>query len=374
MTKPKSAPRRSPSRRQQPPIEVQIRRGDIAESEHVAVACVVDSAGETVAAYGEAERIIYPRSTIKPLQALPLIETGAADSFGLNDQEIALACASHSGERVHLGIAETWLRKLDLDPDALVCGAHLPYDESAARELLAHAAVPTTLHNNCSGKHLGMLTTALHCGDPLPGYEKSDHPVQQRVRGVLADLVDRSLATAPTAIDGCSIPTIAVSVRDIAAMMAKLLADDTARPDRATAARRIVRVMSEHPDLIAGSGRFCTDITRATGGGIVAKSGAEGVAIALLRDQGMAIAVKSLDGARRAAEAAMATLVPLFAPVTRGATAAFARYAAPAIENWRGIRTGAVQVVLANKPPHPNPLRPAFAVAASRRQARGEGI
>ena len=348
MTKPKSAPKRSPPRRQQPPIEVQIRRGDIAESEHVAVACVVDRAGETVAAYGDAERIIYPRSTIKPLQAMPLIETGAADSFGLNDEEIALACASHSGERVHLGIAETWLRKLDLDPEALVCGAHLPYDESAARELLAHAAAPTTLHNNCSGKHLGMLTTALHCGDSLPGYERSDHPVQQLVRDLLADLLDRSLATALTAIDGCSIPTIAVSVRDIAAMMAKLLADDTARPDRATAARRIVRVVSEHPDLIAGSGRFCTDITRATGGEIVVKSGAEGVAIALLRDQGMAIAVKSLDGARRAAEAAMATLVPLFAPVIGGATAAFARHAAPAIENWRGIRTGAVQVVLAN--------------------------
>jgi L-asparaginase II len=348
MTKPKSVPQRSVARRRHASIEVQIRRGDMVESEHAVAACVVDSAGETVAAYGEVERAVYPRSTIKPLLAMPLLETGAAAAFALNDEEIALACASHTGEPVHLRIAETWLGRLDLDIDALACGLHFPYDEFAAREVLAHDGAPSSLHNNCSGKPLGMLTTALHCGDPVMGYEKMDHPVQQRVRRPLADLLNRDLAAAPTAIDGCSIPTIAVSLHDIAAMMAQLLADHSARPQRAAASRRIVRVMAEHPDLIAGSGRFCTDITRATAGDIVVKSGAEGVAIALLRDQGMAIAVKSLDGARRDAEAAMATLVPVFAPVTGTATAAFARYAAPAIENWRGVRTGAIQVVLAN--------------------------
>ena len=366
MTKPQTPPRSQSeagsrslgSGRRSDPITVQIRRGDIVESEHFVAAAVIDAAGAMVAAYGDIKRVVYPRSTIKPLQALPLIETGAADAFGLSDDEIALACASHTGEPLHLAVAEAWLGRLELDLDAMACGAHLPYNDVAARDLLAHNGAPSPLHNNCSGKHLGMLTTALHCGDPLSGYEKLDHPVQQRIRRVFDELLGRDLATAPTAIDGCSVPTIGVSVRDIAAMMAQLLADPAAAPARTAAANRIVRVMSEHPDLIAGSRRFCTEVTRASGGQIIAKGGAEGVAIALLRDQGIAIALKSWDGARRAAEAAMATLVPMFSAVTGPAASTLARYAAPAIENWRGIRTGEIRVVIPNAREAPSPSGP----------------
>ena len=318
------------------------------ESAHTVMAAVVDSRGDVVETYGEVERIVYPRSAIKPLQALPLLESGAADAYGLGSEAIALACASHNGEPRHLDVAQAWLAKLDLDPAIMACGAHVPYGEDAAREMIVLDRAPTPLHNNCSGKHLGMLTTALHCRDALAGYERRDHPVQQRVRRVLADLIGRDLDDAPSAVDGCSIPTIGVSVREIATMSASLMADHPGREARNLAARRIVEAMAEHPELIAGSARFCSDIGRAAGGAVVVKSGAEGVAVALLREAGMAIAVKVLDGARRAAQAATATLIPRYARISSAATVALARYATPAIENWRGIQTGSIRVRVSN--------------------------
>ena len=337
-----------PHARQRPPLTVEIWRGDMVESEHRVIAAIVDTCGDVVAGYGDVELVVYPRSAIKPLQAIPLLESGAADAYGLGSDAIALACASHNGESIHVDIARDWLGTLDLDPGAFACGSHMPYGEAAAHEMIVHDRAPSPLHNNCSGKHLGMLTTALHCGDALAGYEHRDHPVQQRIRRVLADLLDRDLDEAPTAVDGCSIPTIGVSMGEIAAMSAALLADHPEREARTLAARRIVDAMAKHPELIAGSGRFCSEIGRAAGGTVIVKSGAEGVAVALLRDAGIAIAVKVLDGARRAAEAATATLIQGYAKVSPIASEALARYATPAIENWRGIQTGAIRVNLPN--------------------------
>ena len=222
----------------------------------------------------------------------------------------------------------------------------MPYDETASQDLILQRRTLSPLHNNCSGKHLGMLTTALHCQNPLPGYERPDHPVQLRVRQLFADLLESDLRAAPVAIDGCSVPTVGVTIRDIAVMMVALIADRAANDTRGAAARRIVDAMAEHPDVIAGSGRFGTDMGRATSGDIIVKGGAEGMCAALLRTQGLAIVLKAVDGARRAAEAAMATLIPLFAPVAGPTTEVLARYAAPPIENWRGIHTGAIRVVL----------------------------
>ncbi len=327
------------------PIDIEIWRGAIVESQHTVLAAIVDSEGRLVAAFGDVDRLVYARSAIKPLQALPLLETGAADAYGLGDAEIALACASHNGTPAHVTIAESWLAKLDLVPEALACGAHLPYGDGAAREILAHGKSPSPLHNNCSGKHLGMLSTALHCGEDPTGYEAIDHPVQQRIRAALSGALGRNLDAAPVAIDGCSVPTVGMALREVAAMLARFGAAAAPNAGRVSTAGRIAGAMVALPEIIAGEGRFCTDITRVGKGEVLVKGGAEGIGAALLREPGLAIVVKAIDGAKRAAEAALAALIPRFAPLSTNVAAVLARHAAPAIENWRGIRTGYVRAV-----------------------------
>jgi len=316
------------------PIVVEVTRGGTVESRHRGAAAVVDAEGALVAAWGDVDRPVFPRSAVKPIQAIPLVETGAA----------ALACASHGGEPEHLRVVADWLRRIGLGPEFLVCGPHPPICESAAVALVRAGRAPSSLHNNCSGKHAGFLTTALHLGAPSAGYGAPDHPVQQRVRQALAEMGGVDLRDSVEGIDGCGVPVIAMPVSAIARGFAALADPNRLSPRRAAAVRRIVAAMTAHPYLVAGRGRFETVVMHACAGAVIVKGGAEGVSAAALPGKGLGIAVKIDDGAKRAVETVMAALLARFAGLEGRGRAALDAYLDQPIANSTGVRVGAVRL------------------------------
>lgn len=321
------------------PVAAEVTRGTMVESRHRAAIAVVDAAGRVVLRMGDIDAPAYPRSAIKPLQALPLLETGAADAFSLTDSEIALACASHGGEPRHTDAVAAWLARIGCGVDDLECGEHLPYHEPTAHALVQRGEAPSALHNNCSGKHAGFLTLARHLGVPTRGYIRHEHPVQQRILGVLESVTGVDLGAAPRGIDGCGIPVIGIPLGNMALAMARLI-EPSDQPDaRQAAAARIVEAMAAHPFMVAGSGRFCTRVMEAVGDRVVLKTGAEGVYCASLRAEALGIALKVDDGTTRAAEAAMGALLRRFGIIG----AAEAGLLDQPITNRAGTRVGEVR-------------------------------
>jgi len=326
------------------PNVVEITRGDMVESRHQVAVAVVDVAGSVVLQAGDIKRAIFARSAIKPLQALELIEAGAADAFGLTEREIALACASHNGEQRHVEIVRSWLGHIGLSVENLECGAHAPLSPAAAAKLTQAGDKPSALHNNCSGKHAGFLTLARHIEVKLSGYVQFDHPVQQRVLGILEHMSGLDLRNAPRGIDGCGIPVIAIPLGNIALAMARLAVPDDQPEPRQVAAKQIRDAMAAEPFLIAGTDRFDTRVIEATGGRALIKSGAEGVSCAMLSELGLGIALKVADGAQRGAETAMAQiLIRLGVPgIAAGDVEDLVE---PKIINRRGETVGAVRAI-----------------------------
>ncbi|MEQ9639217.1 MAG: asparaginase [Alphaproteobacteria bacterium] len=289
------------------PIVVAITRGKLVESHHLVDLAVVDADGGLVGGWGAVDHPVYPRSACKPLQALPLVESGAADAFGLEAKHLALACASHAGEPVHVDTVLAWLEKIGLSDDNLECGAHYPRNEAVFRALVKSGDELRQAHSNCSGKHTGMLTTAIHLGEPTAGYIRADHPVQRRIRAVLGELCGADLEDAEHGIDGCGIPTIPINLRALALGITRLATPTTLAPARAAACNRITSAMLAEPYMVAGRDRACTAIMRAAAGDAIAKTGAEGVYMAALPGRGIGLALKARDGAGRAAEVACVT-------------------------------------------------------------------
>jgi L-asparaginase II len=320
------------------PIAVLVWRGDRVESRHRVAYAVADVGGNLLHHEGDVLRPVLPRSAVKPLQALPLIESGAARRFAVSRRELALACASHGGEAMHTEAVRAWLERLGLDPSALECGAHAPTHEPTARRLVADHEAPTALHNNCSGKHAGMLTLALHLGAPVAGYIQPGHPVQQRVSAILAEMSGMSLP--PPAVDGCGIPTHAMPLANLAVAIARL-ADPGLAPGRAEACAQIRAAMAGHPELVAGSGRACTRIMAAAPG-LLVKTGAEGVYVAALPARRLGLALKVADGAARAAVVALMALLAKLGALD-AAAAALADLAAPMIQNHAGRVVGRIE-------------------------------
>lgn len=294
------------------PITVEVTRGPIVESRHRGAAAVVDAAGRLAAAWGDIDLPVYPRSAVKPMQAIPLVESGATDAFGLENKEIALACASHGGEAVHVETVSSWLARLGLDAAALECGSHWPSNDAAARALAAAGATPSALHNNCSGKHTGFLSVARHLGWNTGGYVHFEHPVQQYLLETMESLCGIKLRESPRGIDGCAIPTYAIPLRHLASGMARMAAPDALPAARAKAIRRILAAMAAEPFMVAGSGRYCTRILHRVGAKLMIKAGAEGILCAALPERGLGIALKCDDGATRAAETMMTALLIRF--------------------------------------------------------------
>ncbi|NBC31430.1 MAG: asparaginase [Alphaproteobacteria bacterium] len=291
------------------PVLVTVTRGSMVESGHRGAAVIADRNGKVVAHWGNFERPVYPRSAIKPVQAIPLIESGAAEALAVTDAEIALACSSHNAEPDHVERVRAWLARIGCPETALACGARPPMGAEAAAGLIRDGIEPGPVHNPCSGKHAGFLSTAHYKGEPLDGYTQLTHPVQQRLLGVIEQMTGQDLGTAPWARDGCAIPTFGISLGGLAVAMARF-ADPADLPERRIAAvLRIRRAWGGHPHLVAGSGRFDTKAMQAAAGRALVKTGAEGVFCACLPGEGLGIALKIDDGATRASEAAMAALL-----------------------------------------------------------------
>jgi L-asparaginase II len=322
-----------------PAFEIEITRGGLVESRHQVAAVVVDAEGDILAAWGDPERLTFPRSANKPLQALPLIETGAADRFQLTDRHIAFSCASHNGESFHVDAARAWLAQIGLDVSALECGVHMPSDPVHASQMIRRGEAPTALHNNCSGKHSGMLTHAVHCGEDPKGYIAIDHPTQRRITRTVMEICGLS-GTPEHGVDGCGIPTFAIPLRNLALGMARLADPGGLTVDRASAAARIVAGMAATPEMVAGTNEFVTRAMQVAGDKAVVKSGAEGVFTGALRKKGLGFALKAEDGASRAAELAAATLLKRFADLDDAQAAAIDDFLAPKILNRAGLVVG----------------------------------
>ncbi|MGB8365620.1 MAG: asparaginase [Rhizomicrobium sp.] len=290
------------------PVLVEVTRGALVESVHRGTIAIAAATGEIVYAQGDIEAPTFPRSSLKPIQALPLLESGAAEAFALGDEEVALACASHSGEPMHTSRIAAWLARIGCAEADLACGPHPVRYEPVWEAMIKRGEAPTRLHNNCSGKHTGFLTLARHWDIATAGYEQHDHPVQRAVAKVLGELsgIEGEL---PWGVDGCAAPNFALPLSGFARALARLAAPDDLPAPRAQAARRIVRAMIAYPELVAGTGRACTVLMRACNGHAAVKTGAEGYFAGIVPEAGLGIALKIDDGAGRAAETAMAAIL-----------------------------------------------------------------
>ncbi len=320
------------------PILVEVTRGGRVESVHRGAVAVVDADGAVALAMGDIDAAVFPRSAVKALQALPLVESGAADSLGLTDAEIALACASHGGEPAHVATAEAMLGKAGQEASALECGAHWPSYDVAARALAASGATATALHNNCSGKHAGFICLACASGAEPAGYIQPDHPTMRRITAALAETTGTVLDERNRGTDGCSIPTYAIPLKALALAFARFGTGTGWHPDRAAAAVRIRAAVAEHPFMVAGTRRFDTEVMQAFGARAFTKTGAEGVYCVALPDLGLGIAVKCDDGAGRAAEVVTAALLQRY--LGGGVPE---RWAHPVLRNWNGIEVGTLR-------------------------------
>ena len=312
------------------PILVEVTRGDLVESRHRGAVAIADASGKLVWSCGDVERPIYPRSAVKMLQALILVESGAADAFGLGEEELALACASHSGEAFHVEAVRAWLGRIGLDEDALACGAPVGAD---GRPL-------TRAHHNCSGKHAGFLTDARHLGVETRGYERPDHPVQRRVLAAMAEMAGVDPAHMPVAVDGCTAPAVALPLRALATAVARIADTSCLAPDRAAAARRLDAAVKAKPLYVAGTGRACTALIQAGAGAVSAKTGAEGVFVAAVSSLGIGVALKVDDGATRGAETAIAAVLAALGAVDLHEASVRALSRAPVLDfsrlcSWR---------------------------------------
>jgi L-asparaginase II len=329
------------------PVLVEVVRGSRVESRHCGAVAVCDVDGREVFALGDVSAPVFPRSAIKALQALPLVESGAADRFRLTPAEIALACASHSGEPVHARTARDMLGKCGRGVETLECGVHWPLSNDAARGLAARGAEPTALHNNCSGKHAGFICLSCAMGVDPSGYVDPGHFVQRQVKAAIEEMTKTTLDRRVRAIDGCSIPTYATPIRALAHGFARFGAGDRLPPARAAAAKRIREAVAAHPAFVAGAGRFDTLVAQTFGLRAFVKTGAEGVYCGAFPGLGLGVAIKCEDGAGRAAETAMAALIARFLPLSETEQAALAERLEPPIRNWNGVTVGRIRATSA---------------------------
>lgn len=316
------------------PTLIEVTRGALVESAHSGAVALSDSRGHLLLSLGDVARPVYPRSSIKALQCVPLIETGAAERFGFGNEEIALACASHSGSDRHVAVATRMLERVGLGEAALGCGAHVPMGDSAARALMERGDKPSQLHNNCSGKHAGMLAVACHCGEPLGGYWDAAHPVQRRVRAVIAEMSGERLDDDVMGIDGCAVPTWAIPLASLARVFAVLATGDGLAPDRRRATERIMQACWAAPDLVAGPGRADSVLMQKFPGEIFLKTGAEGVYCGSFPHLGLGFALKIDDGTKRASAGAAMALIEHLLPAARGLIDK------RVMRNWRGMEVG----------------------------------
>ncbi|TGT61370.1 asparaginase [Mesorhizobium sp. M00.F.Ca.ET.170.01.1.1] len=325
------------------PVLVEVLRGAVVESAHRGAVSVFDADGKPVWEIGDTARPVFPRSAVKAIQALPLVESGAADAYGFGDRELALACASHSGEPEHAQLAASMLAKVGLDKTALECGVHWPFDHNATVALARSGGAPSALHNNCSGKHAGFLCTCVHSGIAHAGYVKAGHALQDMVRDAMQSVTGAAHDVDHCGIDGCSIPTYAVPLKAFALGFARMATGRGFALERAKAAKRLLSACMAEPFLIAGTGKADLALMQAAPGRIFVKTGAEGVYCAALPELGLGIALKCDDGAGRGAEVMIAAVLANLLRSDEPLAARLTELAHPPIESRVGAKVGSLR-------------------------------
>jgi L-asparaginase II len=332
------------------PILVEVTRGAIVESRHRGAIVVTDSVGDIIKSLGNFKLITSTRSTIKPIQAIPFIMSGAADHFNVDERELAVVCASHEGEPIHTETIAGMLERAGLDETALRCGAQMPYDAETAKKLEQEGRPFTQLHNNCSGKHTGMLLTAVFRGLELDDYVAIEHPVQRELIKTFAGMADLP-ENIPAAIDGCSAPTFGVPLCSLALSFARLVNPSEKDPTLTQATRRIVAALINHPEMVGGTrGRFDTELLRAGHGKLISKVGAESVyCVGVLPSErfplGLGIAIKIEDGAYRGLAPSVLETLKQLGVLNEAELAQLKSFHSPEIENRRGLKVGEVRAV-----------------------------
>jgi L-asparaginase II len=333
-----------------PPVLARVYRGPRVESLHRGSVAVVDERGALLAGCGDPTAPVYVRSAAKPFQAIPLLEAGGEKSFRLTQEEIALMCASHGGEPRHAQTAGRMLRKGGFRLSDLACGAHAPLHEPSAQALARRGAAPTAIHNNCSGKHAGMLLACRLLGLPAESYVDPGHPLQRKIRTALARYADIPESEITVAVDGCSLPVFRLPLSGLACAYARLLAARVSgeTPAAASARARLVRAMWKSPFMVAGSGRFTTDFLAAGAGRWIGKEGAEGLyAVGLAPASGsrqaVGVAFKIEDGSARPRDAVTLDVLSRLRRLPDAARRALAAYAEPLVCNAAGATVGRVE-------------------------------
>jgi L-asparaginase II len=332
------------------PILVEVRRGAIVESRHRGAIVVADPEGRVITHLGNDALVTSTRSTIKPIQAIPLITSGAADHFSVDERELAVVCASHEGESIHTETVAGMLARAGLDESALRCGAHAPYNEETAKRLEASGQPFNQLHNNCSGKHTGMLMTAVLRALPVDDYVSAEHPVQREIISTFARLADLE-ENLPIAVDGCAAPTFGVPLRSLAVAFARLVGQWDTDALVSGAASRIVAAMINHPEMVGGTkGRFDTELLRAAHGKLICKIGAEaaysvGVLPCEQFPRGAGIALKMEDGSYRGLGPTVVETLAQLGILNEKETGQLAAFHQPTVQNRRGATVGEVRAI-----------------------------
>lgn len=325
-------------------LTVSVSRGDLVESVHRVAACAVDAGGDVLYRAGDVEALVYLRSTAKPLIAAAIVEAGAGERFGLDPREIAVIAASHSGEPYHVLAVLSILEKIGMEVSALQCGVHPPYDERAAEELRRAGIEPTAVHNNCSGKHAGILALCKILGADTATYLSAENPAQRYILEFCARLSDDDASSWPIGGDGCGIPVYATSLSKAALSFARLATlEGVSEPD-ARALEAVRDAMAAHPEYVSGTGQIDTEIMRVAQGTLVAKAGAEGVHGIAARDQGFGYISKVLDGGARARGPSTVAALRALGALTDEQAVKLARFARPTVYNRAGRAVGEIFV------------------------------
>ncbi|MDC9823719.1 asparaginase [Devosia sp. ZB163] len=326
------------------PILIEQTRGNFVENRHRAAFVIADANGTIIASAGDIARPVFPRSAIKSMQALAMVSSGAIERFAISDEELALACASHHGEDVHVLGVTNFLAHVGLGPDDLECGAHQPSNARAREALRREGREPSQLHNNCSGKHSGMLSVARALGVDTHGYVGREHPVQVAVRRAIETVVGETLSEDRCGTDGCSIPTWAAPLSAFARGFARMSTGDGLPEDMAAAAHRVFDAATSHPLLVAGTGHLDTLVMEAFGGRVMQKGGAEGVQCGAIRDRGWGYALKIDDGNMLASQTLVANLLLRYAEPDDAQRAVLDRFSRQIIKNVRGFEVGEMRL------------------------------
>ena len=329
---------------------IEVTRGAFVESRHRGHIVAVDPSGHVVAQLGNLKTVAPYRSAAKPFQAIPLITSGAADYFGFTAQQLAVINGSHSGEAEHVAVVQSILDKIGLPSDALQCGAHMPFDDVTAKQLRASGQAPHVLHNNCSGKHAGMLALATYLRHPIENYLDPEHPIQRMMRVTLARFADTAYDNIGIAVDGCSAPVFITSIKAMARSYAQLVSGQAEDQTMNEAAARVVNSFIEHPEMIGGTrNRLDTDLMRAARGQIISKVGAEGVQLLGVLPcerypHGLGIAIKVEDGdIKRARDPIVIETLRQLGLLDAAQLTQLAPYAQATIYNHRKLAVGEVR-------------------------------